>query len=227
MAEATKKMEDLVAFLRAGIQREHRSQRLEKKAQEPSVLKSVSLERPPLKKRCQRVKKGSGGQNQVNSGNDNEGGQKQTEVSRNERTEESLHEQAQQNKDQTSDIVEINFEAQPQQVVTLPQQINLGVKGQTQHIMLQPQTTAELVAISLPLQGTTQIPLPPLSGNTSQIFTSTASNTTTSSDLHKILQNQQVTVLSQNQNQGSDVRLQESDVMVHVDSRYTGYTANR
>ena len=227
MSEATKKMEDLVAFLRAGAQREHRVQRMEKKAQEPSVLKSVSLERPPLKKRCQRVKKGSEGQKQVNSGKIKEEGQKQLEVSRNERTEESVHEQAQQNKDQNSDLVEINFEAQPQQVVTLPQQINLGVKDQTQHIMLQPQTAAELVAIALPLQGTTQIPLPPLSANTSHIVTSTASNTTTSSDLQKILQNQQVTVLPQHQYQGSGVRVQESEVMVHVDSRYASYTANR
>ncbi|XP_072025750.1 uncharacterized protein [Amphiura filiformis] len=203
IAEATKKMEDLVAFLRAGAQKEERVQRMEKRAKEPSVLKSTSLERPPLRKR-RRADKDSGETIRHIS--------QQTDAHRKE---------TQQNQETNQDLNTGNLVAHINQPVEQVerQHVDLSTREPSQHVMFQPQTQGlvlKVVDMSFP-ETPAQIPLPLGNHQGGQ------SNNGASSLLHRILQggtNQPIAVIPQ-QSHYQPADTSGGQILGQVDPRLT------
>ena len=154
MEDTAKKMEDLVTTLRANAQKEHNIRRREERDQEvfiPLVVSPSFVEQPPCKKRRQRsqkkdvakdsfsksVQEGHGATEIIrNTGVD----LVEVEVSSSERNEDSVRRQ--------KEIIEVKLAGQAQPVATiLPQQIDFGVKGQPQRIMVQGGTDDGLEAV--------------------------------------------------------------------------------
>ncbi len=224
MAEATKKMEDLVKLLRAGAQKEERVLRMEKRAKEPSVLQSTTLERPLPRKR-KRIDKETSKECNALEGQQSQVTQQSTELNQ--------QNVAEQNKEPNRVVEEVNTVknvAVTQHQLTEPsdqrQQVDLvSSTPSQQQIMFQSQTQG-LVEISLPLPETPQIPLPLGNHGNNQ------GNPGASSILQRILQSSgtpQVSVLPQETHyQAVDGSIQSNgQVMVQVDPRLTGYAANR